>query len=274
MLKTSPSHRSGEILPDRARDYRLLLERWVGVCGRESGLMAGVFAEADGYPLLVVESETAEPSKPSLYISAGIHGDEPAPVEALIRWAEESCGKLRLWNLTIFPCLNPWGLERNIRFDAEGRDLNRCYNSRKVPRIVAQRAVLQGRRFDLALCLHEDYDARGFYLYEIATGRGGIGEAILSRIDGPIGPDGRRSIDGHSARGGVIRRRITPELLPGHPEAFLLHFHHAAKSLTFETPSEAALPDRVMAQKGFLDAATAGFTMTLSSAAPKKGRNR
>lgn len=257
------------MFPDRVRDYRLLLERWLAVCAHKEGLALGIYGESGGYPLAIVETSDPDPCRPSLYLSAGIHGDEPAPVEALIRWAEGRGRTWDRWNLTIFPCINPWGLERNIRFDAEGRDLNRCYNSRKVPQITAQRSVLRGRHFDIALCLHEDYDSRGYYLYEIASGRRGIGEGILARIDGPIGPDDRRSIDGHKARGGLIRRRINPDLLPGHPEAFLLHFHHAARSLTFETPSEAALPDRVEAQKAFLDAATGGFTMPV-----KQGRER
>ena len=120
---------------------------------------------------MVVQSEHPDPKMPSVYLSAGIHGDEPAPVEGLIRWAEASLAKLESWNWMIFPCLNPWGLERNIRFDAEGRDLNRFYDSRKVLQINAQRALMRGARFDAAATLHEDYDSRGFYLYEVAAKR-------------------------------------------------------------------------------------------------------
>jgi len=57
---------------------------------RRERLSIGVYAEADGYPLIVVESARPDPEVPSFYLSAGIHGDEPAPVEALIRWAEEN----------------------------------------------------------------------------------------------------------------------------------------------------------------------------------------
>lgn len=239
-------------LPDRVRDYRLLLERWLKVCGRKSGLTMGIFGEADGYPLMVVESAAPVPDNPSLYFSAGIHGDEPAPVEALIRWAEENKMLLGAWNLTIFPCLNPWGLERNIRFDAEGRDLNRCYNSRKLSRITAQLAVIKGRRFDVAACLHEDYDARGFYLYEIAAARPHRGEEICRELSGVMPADSRSKIDGHAARGGLIRRRVRPDMLRGHPEAFRLHFHHAARTFTLETPSEGSLNQRMILHREFL----------------------
>jgi protein MpaA len=228
------------------------MERWLKVCGRQSGLSMGVFAEADGYPLMVVESAATIPGTPSLYLSAGIHGDEPAPIEALIRWAEENKGRLKAWNLTIFPCLNPWGLERNIRFDAEGRDLNRSYNSRKLPQITAQLAVIKGRRFDVAACLHEDYDARGFYLYEIAAARPHFGEEICRNLSRIMTKDSRSKIDGQRARGGLIRRRIRPDMLAGHPEAFRLHFHYAARTFTLETPSEEGLASRISVHREFL----------------------
>jgi murein peptide amidase A len=238
--------------PDRVRDYRLLLERWLKVCGRQSGLTIGIFAEADSYPLMVVESASLVPGNPTLYLSTGIHGDEPAPVEALIQWAEENKGDLAKFNLLIFPCLNPWGLERNIRFDAEGRDLNRCYNSRKLPRITAQLQLMKGRRFEVAACLHEDYDARGFYLYEIAAARPHFGEKICGELSRIMPADNRSMIDGHTARGGLIRRKIRPDMLSGHPEAFRLHFHHADRTFTLETPSEERLVDRISLQSGFL----------------------
>lgn len=241
------------------RDYRLLLERWLKLCGAEEGLTLGIYGEAGGYPLAVVETTTSDPEKPSFYFSAGIHGDEPAPVEALIRWAEQNQERLAAWNLMIFPCLNPWGLERNIRFDAEGRDLNRCYNSRKVPQIKAQRAVMRGHRFDVAASLHEDYDARGFYLYEIAGRHPSWGGKILKHLSHLMNHDDRRRIDGHAARSGLIRRRIHPSLMAGHPEVFLLHFHHAARTLTLESPSEGSLGDRVMLHQTLLELVTKYF---------------
>jgi len=247
------SVRTVDLHPDRVRDYRLLMERWLKVCDRKSGLSMGVFAESDGYPLVFIESDDRDSEKPSLYLSAGIHGDEPAPVEALIGWAEQNKALLRAWNLLIFPCLNPWGLERNIRFDAKGRDLNRCYNSRKLPRITAQLALMKGRRFDIAACLHEDYDARGFYLYEIAATRPHLGEEICGELSRITPADNRSKIDGHAARGGLIRRRISPDMLSGHPEAFRLHFYYAARTFTLETPSEDSLDERVKLHRAFLE---------------------
>lgn len=243
--------------PDQVRDYRLLLERWLEVTRRVPSLSLSVFGEAGGYPLVVVATEQPDPDAVSFYLSAGIHGDEPAPVEALIRWAQRNAtrGVFDRMNLLMFPCLNPWGLERNIRFDSEGRDLNRFYHSKKVSQIAAQLDVMKGWRFHVAACLHEDYDARGFYLYEIAAKRPYWGESFCGDLIGIMDPDDRRNIDGHRSRDGVIRRRVTPSMMKKqHPEAFLLHFKHADRTFTLETPSEERLEERVRIQKGFLDA--------------------
>lgn len=250
-----PSSRRG-VFPDQVRDYRLLLERWLDLVKGVPSLSLSVFGEAGGYPLVVVETEHPDPDAASLYLSAGIHGDEPAPVEALIRWAEAKGMRRRFSgvNLLLFPCLNPWGLERNVRFDSEGRDLNRCYHSKQVPQIAAQMGVIKGRKFHVAACLHEDYDARGFYLYEIASKRPYWGESLCGKILSIMNADPRRNIDGHACRGGVIRRRVTSGMMKGHPEAFLLHFKHADRTFTLETPSEEGIAGRIRLQKGFLDA--------------------
>lgn len=256
------------IRPDQLRDYRLLMERWLGLVTAIPSLRISVFCEAGGYPLTVVESATWSPSAPSLYLSAGIHGDEPAPVEGLIRWAGSSLRKIagrEGWNVLIFPCLNPWGLERNIRSDSEGRDLNRFYHSRKVPQIACQRALMRGRRFDVAATLHEDYDARGFYLYEIASTRPHWGELLCGELSPVLPPDSRTRVDGHPARNGVIRRRVRPGMMKGHPEAFLLHFHHAERTFTLETPSELSISRRVLLQRKFLEIAVKTLKLSLAS---------
>lgn len=251
--------------PDEVRDYRLLMERWLELVKGIPRLELSVYDEAGNYPLMVVASRAHDPARPSVYLSAGIHGDEPAAVEGLIGWAESSLNRAANWNWMIFPCLNPWGLERNIRFDEEGRDLNRFYNSRKIAQISSQRDLMKGRRFDLAITLHEDYDARGFYLYEIAAKRSHWGESICSSISKIMVADKRRMIDGHSARNGLIRRRINPNLMKGHPEAFLLHFHHADRTFTLETPSEESLERRTSLQMAFLESSIKKLKLSMVS---------
>src|SRR6185295_17563333 len=61
-----------------------------------------------------------------IYISSGIHGDEPAGPLAIQRLLRE--GRLpSRFNYSIVPCLNPGGFERGTRENEAGIDLNRDY---------------------------------------------------------------------------------------------------------------------------------------------------
>ncbi len=204
------------------------------------------FAQAGGEELFFLESRGA--TEPGLYVSAGIHGDEPAGTEALIEWAEAETPFLRHQSALIFPCLNPWGLLWNNRFDSKGKDLNRQYHSSRIPQITAHKRILTGHSFAVALTLHEDYDARGVYVYEIARRKPFLGEQVLAAAARHLPIEPRSRIEGRRCHKGVIRRDITPEAMTLHPEALLLHFHHSLRTLTLETPSECSIHDRVESQ--------------------------
>ena len=119
------------------------------------------------------------------------------------------------------------------------------------------RRVLADRRLSLAICLHEDYDAQGCYVYELQRRADAHwGAALLAQAatqDLPVDP--RREIDGMRAQKGVIQRHRVPTHLPGLPEAIVLHQLGCEVSLTFETPSEFSLDHRVAAQARFIEAA-------------------
>jgi hypothetical protein len=234
----------------RAHDYAWLVKRWRELARREGWRMRK-FAEAGGFPVYVVKS-VRRPG-PRLYLSAGIHGDEPASTEALVAWYARRVRALRKCEVLIFPCLNPWGLQHNNRNDAHGRDLNRGYRRRDVPVIEAQKKILRGRFFDAAVMLHEDFDAHGVYLYEIPGARPFWGERLLAAAARHVPREPRAKVEGRRCRRGLIRTRITAETLPEHPEAFCLRFGHTLRSLTFETPSEFSLTARVRAHGAVLD---------------------
>ncbi len=233
----------------RCHDYPFLVRRWRKVA-RAARLEMTAFAEADGYTVWrLAPRESGGPGEGGIYLSAGIHGDEPAGTEALIGWAEANLDCLRRQPCLLFPCLNPWGLAHNSRTDAEGRDLNRTFQHDGVPHIRALKAFLKSRRFRLALTLHEDYDGRGLYLYELERRTPFWGEDLVD-IARPLIPiEGRATIDGRrTSRAGLVRRKIDLRRFPALPEAVYLHLHHAERTFTFETPSELALDQRVRVQ--------------------------
>lgn len=239
----------------RAHDYRHLIARWKAVC-RAAGVRLRRFAEAGKYGVYYVETRAPGPA---VYLSAGIHGDEPAGPEALVSWAEEDPGRLRRHALLIFPCLNPWGIVNNIRLDAEGHDLNRSFHVHELPVIAGWHTVLKGRAFEAAVMLHEDFDGEGFYLYEIQRRQPSWGTALLHAAGSVIPIEPRARVDRYTARAGIIRRRLGSIDFAsfGYPEAIWLHLHHAERTFTVESPSEFALAQRVAAHRAVIEATLA-----------------
>ncbi len=112
------------ILHPRAHDYGHLIRRWRAVA-QKRGLRLVPYGSASGYVLYYARPRRSQADRPWIYISAGIHGDEPAATEACLEWVASTTIPLDSVNLMVFPCLNPWGLVINRRTDSEGRDLNR-----------------------------------------------------------------------------------------------------------------------------------------------------
>ena len=185
-----------------------------------------------------------------IYLSSGIHGDEPAGPLALLELLAANLwpADVELW---LCPCLNPSGLRVSTRENAEGHDLNRDYLHLRTTEVRAHVELLQRwPEFDLAVCLHEDWEARGFYLYELnLTPQPDLAEEI-GRCVAPYCPiDPSLEIDGRPANQGVIRPSADPRTRPDWPEAFYLLQHKTRRSLTLEAPSDFALPVRVAALK-------------------------
>jgi protein MpaA len=216
-------------------------------------LLQPVCSEA-GYRVYVVRTRRLR-EQVQIYLSAGIHGDESGGTEGLVTWAERNIETLRCISCLVFPCLNPWGLVNNSRFDEAGRDLNRRFDRSRGAVPTAVRSIIRGHRFEVALMLHEDFDGEGIYIYEVQDVKPFWGEVLLgatSRSRLPIDP--RAKIDSRRARNGVVRRPMTEKLIALAPEAIYLHQHHSRRTFTFETPSEFSLIDRVESQVALVNA--------------------
>ena len=244
----------------RAHEAEWLVEQWRMLAG-ETGLTVTTLGEAGDHSVILLESKAAA-NGGGLYLSAGIHGDEPAAGLGLLEWARRNGPFLAEESVVIAPCLNPWGLAHNLRTDQNGDDLNRRFEPGGGPVIEALLRHIAGRRFAATVSLHEDYDARGVYLYELADKEACIGERLLSVVEEVL-PRHHGMVDGHEAPRGVIRREDPVEeivrRIEGMPEAIYLNQHHTEVALTFETPSEFSLYQRVLAQARFLEAVAGMF---------------
>ena len=224
------------------------------------GFRVQVFATIAGCPLVALTRRVVGP-RPRIYLSAGIHGDEPAACEALVRLLEAGHFDDRAtW--FIVPMLNPTGFTRAQRENADGLDLNRDYRHLQSAEIRGHVAWLQAQpRFDLTLCLHEDWEAAGFYLYELNPAlRPSLAPSLLDAAQQHLPIDVGAMIDGRAvAAPGIIRPEADPRLRELWPEAIYLRAHHTELSYTLETPSAFPLSQRVDAYVAIVAAGLATF---------------
>jgi murein peptide amidase A len=238
----------------RPHDIRLLTARWREVA-RRAHVRLRRLVRVGKFDVFYLKTPALR-KRNGIYVSAGVHGDEPAATEALISWAEADPSRFAGTPMLVFPCVNPWGIRNNQRFDAEGLDLNRAFQLEEHPVIRAMHRATAPYRFRASLHLHEDYDAEGVYLYEVRRGSENWGETLLESATQIIPPDPRPRIDGRKAKDGLVRRRISRRTFEkiGQPEAIWMFFNHTDRAFTVETPSEFAFERRVAAQREIISA--------------------
>ena len=233
------------------------LLRQVDVAAGLHGWTSETFGEAGGFPVFALHRLAFGPAKKAqrIYISTGIHGDEPAGPQAALKLLQEN-----RWpeNAEIFllPCLNPIGFTFNQRENADGIDLNRDYRNAKSNECRAHITWLERQpNFDFYLCLHEDWESHGFYLYEQnPDARPSPAEAIIESVKRVCPIDPSEVIEDRPAQNGIIRPVIIPQDRPDWPEALYLISHKSRQGYTLEAPSDFPLPTRVNALVTAVDA--------------------
>jgi len=201
-----------------------------------------------GLPITFFHRDASCGGAGRICVSAGIHGDEAAGTCALVGLLAEGfdfCGL----DAAIFPALSPDGLRAGSRTNFGGVDLNRDYREPKTDEVRAHlEALSRLGQLDLGICLHEDWEAEGSYIYENVKGHGaGMADELLGAMAAHIAPDGRGEIDGMRAEGGIIRPNLKAEDFMEWPEAIFLWEKHCPAVYTLETPSGLRLEQRVEA---------------------------
>lgn len=232
-------------------DIRAVL-RQVGIAAQQHGWSAETFHTAADFRWLALRrpppSILNAQRSTRLYLSAGIHGDEPAGPLAMLRLLETDAWphEFELWAL---PCLNPTGFLLNRRENAAGVDLNRDYRHPETAEVRAHVTWLARQpAFDVTLCLHEDWEARGFYVYELnPDNRPSPAPHIIEGLAKVCPIDRSEVIENRPASGGIIRPNLDPRTRPQWPEAFYLLQNKTRLSCTLEAPSDFPLAVRVNA---------------------------
>ena len=245
-------------------DVRAVL-RDLETAAQQNGWTSEVFHQAGDFKWLSLQRPAADRDAervggaggaPHIYLSAGIHGDEPAVPLAALRLLRENQWPATV-DLFLCPCLNPTGFALNRRVNDKGFDLNRQYLHLEAEETRAHVAWLARQPgFDLCLCLHEDWEANGFYVYELnLSEQPSVAEAIVQGVAKVCPVDWSETIEGWPARGGIIRPSADPRSRPQWPEAFYLITHKTRVSCTLEAPSDFPLPTRVNALVAGVNAA-------------------
>ena len=142
-------------------------------------------------------------------IFAGIHGDEPEGVHALvqfIQWLEARPELATGYYLSFYPVCNPTGFEDGTRHARSGRDLNReFWKDSREPEVRLLQAELQSRSFQGINSLHNDDTIDGFYGFVSgATLTKNLIKPALAAAEKFLPRNERPVIDGFAARHGVI----------------------------------------------------------------------
>jgi protein MpaA len=198
-----------------------------------------------------------------LYLSAGIHGDEPAGPLAMLTLLRENQWPTDA-DLWLCPCLNPTGFPLNSRENAQGIDLNRDYLDRRSTEVQAHLRWLETQpEFERAICLHEDWEADGFYCYELnLSGFPSSADKIIHAVSQVCPIEQASVIDGRESQApGIIRPVVDPATRLEWPEAFFLLRHKTQMSYTLEAPSDYPLTTRVAA---LVEGANAALKATVS----------
>ena len=143
-------------------------------------------------------------------IFAGIHGDEPEGVRAVIQFLKLLEVKPDLaagYYLSFYPVCNPTGLEDGTRHSRSGKDLNReFWGNSNEPEVRLLQAELISQSFNGIISLHTDDTSDGFYgIVRGALLTQHLIEPALQAAGKFLPRDKRLIIDGFRACNGIIR---------------------------------------------------------------------
>ena len=157
-----------------ARDLDALAVQLQALCDESSllSLEQAGWVAYDGFsaPIWVVRYRQPGAERWVL-VTGGVHGNEPAGCAWVIELVSLLADRPQLYanvSFDLVPLVNPWGWSRDIRYNQEGRDINRDFASFETQEARILRSSFDSRGYDLVIDHHEDPDADGFYLYQYA----------------------------------------------------------------------------------------------------------
>ena len=201
-----------------------------------------------------------EPIRVGLF--AGLHGDEPEGVHALItllRVLERAPEIAEGYCLFVYPVCNPTGFEDGSRDSRGGKDLNReFWRGSSEPEVRLLESELVAHSFHGLISLHTDNTSHGFYGYAHGhTLTKNLVEPALRAAEEYLPRNHNVQIDGFRARKGIIRDsfegilRAPPKVQP-RPFEIILETPHEAPASLKEAAFVAALQTILVRYREFM----------------------
>lgn len=122
---------------------------------------------ASSLPLWVLRQPAADPAAKTICLMAGIHGNEPAGVQALVSLLQDMQAQPAAFaahRYVIVPLANPWGWTHDLRHNGDNRDAARQFTDGSAQEASLLKKLFAAERCSLLVDLHEDRFHNGFYL--------------------------------------------------------------------------------------------------------------
>jgi hypothetical protein len=224
------------------RNFKEILDRLESFSRSEKipvEILEEITADGSSLPIVKLELKSLSDTPKKVLISGGIHGDEPAGVETICEFMENKLYKPHLhhWQITILPCLNPSGYQRDSRNNYEDKDLNRLFKLSSTSKEVEIAQKILEIPFDLTLEFHEDCDSNGYYLFqkENFLSNPPLGRKILEAVEPIMEINKSAEIEELPADNGLISQLKEPDGMDWWPMALYSYHVGCKRSFTLET---------------------------------------
>lgn len=254
----------------RRRSLSLILAPLETAARESPHILAGNIGEfhrgADRYalPRFIFNGPRGGGDPIPLGIFAGIHGDEPEGVLAVVRFLCELAAQPSLasgYRIFAYPVVNPTGFEDDTRHSRSGKDLNReFWRASNEPEVFLLEEELRAHQLQGIITLHSDDTSDG--LYGFAHGADLTRELLMPALwsaEKHLPRNTRVVIDGFPARQGLIDGGY-PGILSAPPEQRPVPF-----ALTFETPQNAPVHLQVEAHVAALHCILAEYRTVMAT---------
>ena len=215
----------------------------IETAAQQHGWTSETFHEVDGVRMIALHRAPAPAANPQpprrIYISAGIHGDEPAGPSAVLRLLQENRWPKHL-EIFLIPCLNPTGFLINKRGNASGIDLNRDYRNSKNHRGPCALGLAAGSAAEIRFISLPARRLGIAWLLSLRTKPPTASRLSRKKMIEAVKPvcpvDMSEIIEDRPASGGIIRPVLNPFGRPDWPEAFYLITEKSRQGLHARSP--------------------------------------